>query len=340
MNSRSTSAATASPQPSGPSSNLAAPSASRNVASRPDPLSKKCAAPANDSHVDTTNTRRPRSGPATGNGAAGDGACRATPSANRAGSPRRHLTVNANVDPRPGPSLRTVMSPPIRRTRRMLMARPSPVPPSRRVRVAFTCVNDVNSFAWSFAEMPAPVSTTSNSSVTRSSSSAAASDPPATRASSSAAPPASDPWYDEPASEPPNARTFEPTLLRPVRGALSESPDVRELPRRGAAAAADAATATVESSASPRASSDGPSALPPRERLDAPGADAPPPPPPPPPPPRSAARGSSPGASARTLSWTLPLAVNLTAFDMRFVTTCRRRISSPTSLHGTESSTT
>ena len=61
------------------------------------------------------------------------------------------------VEPCPG-ALATVMSPPIMRQRRRLIARPSPVPPYLRVVEASAWVNSSNSFAICSGVIPMPVS--------------------------------------------------------------------------------------------------------------------------------------------------------------------------------------
>ena len=63
------------------------------------------------------------------------------------------------VEPLPS-SLSTEIVPPISSTRRLEMARPSPVPPNRRVVEASTWLNDVNSLSIRSGGMPMPVSRT------------------------------------------------------------------------------------------------------------------------------------------------------------------------------------
>ena len=95
----------------------------------------------------------------------GSGAVRGR-SADGAGSAsaRRRVRASAGrrmvkVEPCPG-ALATVMSPPIMRQRRRLIARPSPVPPYLRVVEASAWVNSSNSFAVCSGVMPMPVSET------------------------------------------------------------------------------------------------------------------------------------------------------------------------------------
>jgi hypothetical protein len=61
--------------------------------------------------------------------------------------------VNRNDDPRPGPSLCAHIRPPISSARRLLIARPSPVPPYLRVVDESACEND-----WKIRPMPSGVS--------------------------------------------------------------------------------------------------------------------------------------------------------------------------------------
>ena len=229
-------------------------------------------------------------------------------------SRRRSRTTNANLDPFPLPSLVTAMSPPIRRTSRMLITSPSPVPPSRRVRVLFTCSNAVNSDARSREERPTPVSVTSKSRRT------------CARSSSS---------FDA-RCFPPSSRCFERVEVSRFRtsgarsGILGSSsprePNDRRDPRlvhfvkRRSSSDGDERSSPAHPSIAPRPRFP---ASPPRVAVVA----------------YSTSSVSSSSSSARTRSTTLPRSgVNFTALLMRLVTTCRSRASSPTSPHGTESS--
>src|SRR5690625_5565461 len=68
--------------------------------------------------------------------------------------------VKLNVDPSPG-ELSTHMRPPISSARRLLMLRPSPVPPNRLVVDASTCVKESNISSRRSFGMLIPESTTS-----------------------------------------------------------------------------------------------------------------------------------------------------------------------------------
>ena len=57
-------------------------------------------------------------------------------------SPIGATTLKKNVEPLPTPSLRAHIRPPISSLSRLLMARPSPVPPYLRVVDESACVND------------------------------------------------------------------------------------------------------------------------------------------------------------------------------------------------------
>ena len=70
------------------------------------------------------------------------------------------LIVNENVAPRPGPPLSADIVPPISSARRLLMARPSPVPPYLRVVEASAWLNFWKSLPIPSAESPMPVSRT------------------------------------------------------------------------------------------------------------------------------------------------------------------------------------
>ena len=74
--------------------------------------------------------------------------------------------VKKNVDPLPGPSLVAHMRPPISSARRLLIARPRPVPPYLRVVDESACENDWNSRPMPSADRPMPVSRTANVSST------------------------------------------------------------------------------------------------------------------------------------------------------------------------------
>jgi hypothetical protein len=104
--------------------------------------------------VGGTAARRARAGP----GASPPGPCPSRPpvcidSTGAAGSHRK------NVEPTPT-SLRTVMSPPMRRARRRLMARPSPAPPCARVSDMSACTNASKIGCSRSLGMPIPVSST------------------------------------------------------------------------------------------------------------------------------------------------------------------------------------
>ena len=75
--------------------------------------------------------------------------------------------VNRNVDPLPGPSLCAHMCPPISSERRLLIARPRPVPPYLRVVDESACENDWNSRLIASSDKPIPVSWTAKVSSTR-----------------------------------------------------------------------------------------------------------------------------------------------------------------------------
>src|SRR5437879_613180 len=64
-----------------------------------------------------------------------------------------------NVEPRPG-VLWTVMSPPIKRQKRRLIASPRPVPPYLRVVEASACAKSWNNLAICCGVMPMPLSRT------------------------------------------------------------------------------------------------------------------------------------------------------------------------------------
>ena len=67
--------------------------------------------------------------------------------------------VTWNVLPWPGtPLLSAVTVPPISSASRRLIARPSPVPPNRRLVEASTCVNDWNRRSMRSGGIPIPVS--------------------------------------------------------------------------------------------------------------------------------------------------------------------------------------
>ncbi len=72
--------------------------------------------------------------------------------------------MNQKVEPLPGALARPI-SPPIIVTRRRQIARPSPVPPKRRVVELSDCVNDSNTLACASGAMPTPVSSTSQRSL-------------------------------------------------------------------------------------------------------------------------------------------------------------------------------
>ena len=61
----------------------------------------------------------------------------------------------AKVEPEPI-SLVTVISPPIKSDRFLQIARPSPVPPKRRVVELSAWEKAPNSFSWASADMPMP----------------------------------------------------------------------------------------------------------------------------------------------------------------------------------------
>jgi hypothetical protein len=68
--------------------------------------------------------------------------------------------VKKKVEPVPGPWLSTHMLPPINSAKRLLIARPSPVPPYFRVVLESACENDWNSRPMPCADRPMPVSRT------------------------------------------------------------------------------------------------------------------------------------------------------------------------------------
>ena len=74
--------------------------------------------------------------------------------------------VNRNVEPLPGPSLSAHMRPPISSARRLLIARPRPVPPYLRVVEESAWENDWNRRPMPSGERPMPVSRTANVSST------------------------------------------------------------------------------------------------------------------------------------------------------------------------------
>ncbi len=110
--------------------------------------------------VALSSTTSARSGAAVGTG---DGAAAAAGSASAGAS--GSVMRKRNRLPSPG-TLESASSPPIRATRRWLMARPRPVPPKRRVVDASACVKALKMRAWCSAAMPMPVSRTATSSVT------------------------------------------------------------------------------------------------------------------------------------------------------------------------------
>ena len=75
------------------------------------------------------------------------------------------VTASENVEPTPG-WLTTVMSPPMSVASWRLIARPSPVPPKRRVVEPSSCTKASKIAAWFSGRMPVPVSTTSMTSDT------------------------------------------------------------------------------------------------------------------------------------------------------------------------------
>ena len=95
----------------------------------------------------TTSTRNPRSSPSS------------VGRRRLCSGPTSARIVTWKVEPAP-----TVLSahipPPIRSASRLLMARPSPVPPYFRVIEASTCVNESNSTSIASGPIPIPVSTT------------------------------------------------------------------------------------------------------------------------------------------------------------------------------------
>ncbi len=103
----------------------------------------------------TTITSAPPTGPAMRSGAvSGAGA---------ASSPSRHIGSEKNSRvPRPSPSLRTPITPPISSTRLRVIASPSPVPPNFRVVLPSAWVNFSKIISWRSRGIPIPVSTTSN----------------------------------------------------------------------------------------------------------------------------------------------------------------------------------
>jgi hypothetical protein len=75
--------------------------------------------------------------------------------------------VKKKVEPLPRPALSTHIRPPISSARRLLIARPRPVPPYLRVVLESACENDWNRRPMPSALRPMPVSRTANVSADR-----------------------------------------------------------------------------------------------------------------------------------------------------------------------------